>query len=61
MQLYKDIPSSKACAQANPELWTWFVRLHEQATGRAVLVPWSEAEVVQWLDLEGVDLHAMEN
>ena len=47
-----DMPSDVACQSINPKLWTQFQKAILKYTGRMPTVNWTEAEVVQWMDLE---------
>jgi len=47
-----DMPSDVPCRDCNPQLWTKFQRVMLKHTGRAPTINWTEAEVVQWMDLE---------
>lgn len=53
MELFRGIPSEGPCHTANCQLWEVFVDQIKKRTGREPSHGWSEAEVVQWLDLEG--------
>lgn len=49
-----DIPSSDPCNLVNPKLWKRFMFCYQNIWGPAEKTleasPWSEEEVVQWLD-----------
>ena len=47
-----DMPSDKACVDVNPKLWLTFQKAMVQYTGHVPTINWTEAEVVQWIDLE---------
>ena len=47
-----DMPSDVPCREINPKLWTEFQKIMLKFTGHMPTVNWSEAEVVQWIDLE---------
>jgi hypothetical protein len=47
-----DMPSDIACKDCNPKLWVEFQKLCLRHTGHMPTSNWTEAEVVQWLDLE---------
>ena len=53
MTLFRGVPSDGPCHVANCQLWEVFVDQIKKKTGREPSHGWSEAEVVQWLDLEG--------
>lgn len=46
------IPSDQSCMTANLELFKLFSKLYIKQTKSVATSIWSEAEVVQWLDLE---------
>lgn len=47
-----DIPSDAACQKVNPKLFKYFQKELLRKTGNLATPNWSEAEVIQWLDLE---------
>ena len=47
-----DTPSCEACNIENPQLYRIFQKQYLLQTGNITSPNWSEAEVVQWLDLE---------
>jgi hypothetical protein len=47
-----DMPSDQLCAEVNPSLWLQFQKAMIKYVGHVPTVNWSEAEVVQWMDLE---------
>ena len=47
-----DMPSDERCVDINPKLWAKFQKAMLRYTGNMPTVYWTEAEVVQWLDLE---------
>ena len=48
---YRDIPSDEPCWLVNSQLWSEFCYAFELETGKATEEQWSEAEVIQWLDI----------
>jgi hypothetical protein len=47
-----DMPCDKSCAEVNPKLWLEFQIAMIKYASRVPTTNWTEAEVVQWLDLE---------
>ena len=52
MDLIRDIPSEKPCKIVNPKLWLYFQTLMLKYRKVVVISNWSEADVVQYIDLE---------
>lgn len=50
-KIYSAIPSDTACYAANPDLWELFSNVYKSDTDRRPTGFWSEAEVIQYLDL----------
>ena len=57
MAIFNDAPSDDPCHSANPDLWELFVAAFKKSTGRVPQASdwWSEATVVQWVDLSGAE------
>ena len=47
-----DMPSDVPCKEINAKLWVEFQVAMMKYLGRVPTVNWTEAEVVQWMDLE---------
>ena len=47
-----DIPRDQSCQTVNPELFRYFQIKLLKLTGNLATPNWTEAEVVQWLDIE---------
>lgn len=52
LSLFSAIPSENQCYIANPDLWEVFHNVYKSKFGIRPKGFWSEAEVVQFLDLE---------
>ncbi len=50
--IYSAIPSEAACYLVNPDLWEVFHNVYKSKFGIRPKGCWSEAEVVQFLDIE---------
>lgn len=52
LSLFSAIPSENQCYLANPDLWEVFNNVYKSKFGVKPRGFWSEAEVVQFLDIE---------
>lgn len=49
---FSDIPSNQSCKDIDPQLFLLFQRAYLKQTKQLATPQWTEAEVVQWLDIE---------
>lgn len=47
-----EYPSELTCRLVNPQLYRYFQKAQQLQNGSIANLNWSEAEVIQWLDLE---------